>query len=91
MEIPTVTLSSEAIRNALSELINEFIRIEKSATGVVEYQQRSNFIRGQISLITSFMVKNGTIQNQVKAILTFLKYIVNKYELSGVWRINELS
>lgn len=89
MEIPRVTLSSEVIRNALTELINEFIKIEKTETGLV-YQQKSNFTRGKISVITSFINEEWNHKESGQSYYAFLRYIVVKYELSGVWKINEL-
>ncbi|RKJ45991.1 hypothetical protein D7X33_34440 [Butyricicoccus sp. 1XD8-22] len=89
MEIPRVTISSEAIRNTLTELINEFIRIEKSETGLA-YQQKTNYTRGKISLITSFINEEWNYKKSGQSYYNFLRFIVEKYELSGVWRIDDL-
>ncbi|OME78675.1 hypothetical protein BK120_23335 [Paenibacillus sp. FSL A5-0031] len=88
MDTPKITISSESVRSILTDLINEYIRIEKSIKGVA-YQQNSHFIRGQITLMTSFMYETWDLKNG-QSYFAFLKYIVEKYELNGVWRINDL-
>ncbi|GED04214.1 hypothetical protein [Bacillus atrophaeus] len=89
MEIPTIKISPDASRKLLTDAINEFIRIEKSVTGLA-YQQKSNFIRGQISLITAFIGEEWSFKETGQSYFEFLKYLVNKYRLDGVWKINDL-
>ncbi|MGG4106728.1 hypothetical protein AAXB25_22780 [Paenibacillus lautus] len=54
VEFPTIRIAPNSIRTALTDLINEFIRIEKSIRGL-EYQQHSFIVRGQIDLLTSII------------------------------------
>ncbi|MBR7817999.1 MULTISPECIES: hypothetical protein [Bacillus] len=89
MEIPIIKLSPDASRKFLTDAINEFIRIEKSVTGL-DYQQKSSFIRGQISFITTLMGEEWSFKESGQSYFEFLKYLVNKYRLEGVWRINDL-
>ncbi|GAA0854023.1 hypothetical protein ABER99_20355 [Paenibacillus glucanolyticus] len=88
MDFPVITISAHATRNTLTELINEFIRIEKSTTGL-EYQQRSNFVRGQIAVITS-LINDIWDRKHQQSYYAYLNYLVQKYSLQGVWRIVEL-
>ncbi|RUT38700.1 hypothetical protein EJP82_26670 [Paenibacillus anaericanus] len=74
---------------ALTDLINEFIRIEKSTTGI-EYQQRSHFVRGQIDLLTSLINDRWDYTNSYQTYYRYLHYLVGKYSLSGVWKIKDL-
>lgn len=89
MEIPKITLSPKVMREILTELINEFIRIEKSVNGET-YWSKSSAIRGQITLLTSFLNEKWEYKESEQSYFEFLTYIVNKYELKGVWRIEEL-
>ncbi|MEI5915068.1 hypothetical protein [Bacillus albus] len=89
MEIPGITLSPKIMREMLTELINEFIRIEKSVNGE-NYWPKSSAIRGQITLLTSFLDEKWEYKDSKQSYFEFLIYIVNKYELKGVWRIEEL-
>ncbi|EDZ49843.1 hypothetical protein [Bacillus cereus] len=89
MEIPKITLSPKVMREILTELINEFIRIEKSVNGET-YWSKSSAIRGQITLLTSFLNEKWEYKESEQSYFEFLIYIVNKYELKGVWRIEEL-
>ncbi|MGE7828860.1 hypothetical protein [Paenibacillus sp. NPDC093718] len=88
MNFPSLIISTEAIREGLTTLINEYIRIEKSLTGL-KYQQESNFVRGQIAAITS-LINDTWERNLHQSYFVYLKYLVEKYSLQGVWRINEL-
>ena len=88
MDFPTITLSSKSIRQALTNLINEYIRIEKTETGL-SYQKKTNFVRGQIALITSLIKEDWKYSETETSYYNFLKYIVEKYQLS-VWKINDL-
>lgn len=85
MEFPTLTVDPEAIRKVLTDLINEFIRVEKSLTGL-EYQQRSNFVRGQIDVITSLIEDKWDYRN-CQSYYEYLNYLVKKYLLQGVWKM----
>lgn len=89
MEMPKITLSSKVMREMLTELINEFIRVEKSVNGET-YWSKSSSIRGQITLLTSFLNEKWEYKESEQSYFEFLIYIVNKYELKGVWRIEEL-
>lgn len=89
LEIPKITLSPKVMREILTELINEFIRIEKSVNGET-YWSKSSAIRGQITLLTSFLNEKWEYKESEQSYFEFLIYIVNKYELKGVWRIEEL-
>ncbi|MGR6017763.1 hypothetical protein ACT7CM_27315 [Bacillus paranthracis] len=90
MEIPRVILSSKAIREMLTERINEFIRIEKSKNDG-RYHEKSSFVRGQINVITTFIDETWDYKESGQSYFEFLKYLVNKYQLEGVWRIKDLS
>ncbi|AEA19294.1 MULTISPECIES: hypothetical protein [Bacillus cereus group] len=90
MEIPEVILSSKAIREMLTERINEFIRIEKSENDG-KYHVKSSFVRGQINVITTLLDETWDYKESGQSYFDFLKYLVNKYQLEGVWRIKELS
>ncbi|MED3102053.1 hypothetical protein BTT_63940 (plasmid) [Bacillus thuringiensis serovar morrisoni str. 4AA1] len=90
MEIPEVTLSSKAIREMLTDRINEFIRIEKSENDG-KYHVKSSFVRGQINVITTLLDETWDFKESGQSYFDFLKYLVSKYQLEGVWRIKELS
>lgn len=79
-------ISPNAIRETLTHLINEFIRIEKTLSGL-EYQQSSSSVRGQINLITSF-IREEIAPNE--SYYEHLKNLVNTYSLQGVWRVEDL-
>lgn len=87
--MPKITLSPNVMREMLTELINEFIRIEKSVNSET-YWSKSSSIRGQITLLTSFLNEKWEYKESQQSYFEFLIYIVNKYELKGVWRIEEL-
>lgn len=87
--IPDVRISSDAIRITLTELINEYIRIEKTESGV-KYQNRSNYVRGQIDIITSLINEKWDYKVTKQSYYNYLVEIVKKYDLQGVWRINDL-
>ncbi|MGG3102118.1 hypothetical protein ABEP12_02325 [Bacillus velezensis] len=89
MEFPPVNISQNALRKMLTDVINEFIRIEKSETGLA-YQQKSFYIRGEISLITTLIDEKWNYKETGQSYFEFLKNLVDKYELNGVWRINDL-
>ncbi|PGZ17570.1 hypothetical protein COE43_12425 [Bacillus cereus] len=89
MECPRIILQPEAIRGILTDLISEYIRIEKNESGL-SYQQKSDSVRGQILLMTSFLNEEWKWKEEHQSFYAFLQYIVNKYELIGVWRINDL-
>ncbi|AYK68261.1 hypothetical protein ABS751_10525 [Bacillus subtilis] len=89
MELPPVNISQVALRKILTDVINEFIRIEKSETGLA-YQQKSFYIRGKISLITTLIDEKWSYKETGQSYFEFLKNLVDKYELDGVWRINDL-
>lgn len=88
MIIPEIRISSDAMRKMLTETINSFIRIEKSEVGL-SYQQSSSYVRGQISMITA-LLHDTWDRNRHSYYYLYLKYIVDKYALEGVWRINDL-
>ncbi|HDR7001827.1 TPA: hypothetical protein QCW13_005066 [Bacillus cereus] len=90
MKIPEVILSSKAIREMLTERINEFIRIEKSENDG-KYHVKSSFVRGQINVITTLLDETWDFKESGQSYFDFLKYLVNKYQLKGVWRIKDLS
>lgn len=88
MELTTIQISSANMREVITTLINDYIRIEKMETGLT-YQQRSYFKRGQINIVTKLMGEEWDFQETGQCYFDFLKYLVDKYELS-VWRINDL-
>lgn len=79
MGFPSVTISSDALKNALSDCINSFIEIEKFQT-VLSYQQKSNFVRGQIALL-SFFGDHWEYKNAGQSYYEFLIELVEKYSL----------
>ncbi|MED0952622.1 hypothetical protein P4T70_31855 [Bacillus mobilis] len=87
--MPKIILSPKVMREMLTELINEFIRIEESVNGET-YWSKSSSIRGKITLLTSFLNEKWEYKESQQSYFEFLIYIVNKYELKGVWRIEEL-
>lgn len=87
--IPDVRISSDAIRITLTELINEFIRIEKNERDV-QHQNKSNYVRGQIDIITSIINEKWDYNVTKQSYYNYLVNLVRKYDLQGVWRINEL-
>ncbi|MFY0521099.1 hypothetical protein ACOMCU_25225 [Lysinibacillus sp. UGB7] len=89
MEVPTIQISSANMREVITTLINGYIRIEKTETGLA-YQQKSNFKMGQINIVANLMGEEWTFHETGQCYYNFLKYLVEKYELSGVWRINDL-
>ncbi|MCY7883091.1 hypothetical protein MOD62_16020 [Bacillus spizizenii] len=89
MELPPVNISQVALRKMLTDVINEFIRIEKSVTGMT-YQQKSYYIRGKLSLITALIEEEWNHKETGQSYFEFLKYLVDKYDLDGVWKINDL-
>lgn len=89
MELPTLNISAEELRKVLTDVINEFIRIEKTETGLA-YQQKSYFIRGQLSVTTALIQEQWDFSETGQSYYDFLKYLVEKYNLSGVWSINDL-
>ncbi|QPA61318.1 hypothetical protein [Lysinibacillus sphaericus] len=88
MEVTTIQISTSNIREVITTLINDYIRIEKNETGLA-YQQQSNFKMGQINIITKLMDEEWDFKRTGQCYYDFLKYLVEKYELS-VWRINDL-
>ncbi|MEQ6001493.1 hypothetical protein U2I83_18630 [Bacillus amyloliquefaciens] len=89
MEFPSVNISQVALRKMLTDIINEFIRVEKSETGL-SYQQKSFYIRGKLFLIAALIDEKWTYNENGQSYFEFLKYLVEKYNLDGVWRINDL-
>lgn len=88
MEVSTIQISSSNIRDVITTLINEYIRIEKNETGLA-YQQQSYFKMGQINIITKLMGEEWDFNGTGQCYFDFLKYLVEKYELS-VLKINDL-
>ncbi|KQN96776.1 hypothetical protein [Paenibacillus sp. Leaf72] len=88
-ELPNVTIGSEAIRKTLTALINEFIRVENSETGL-EYQVRSNYIRGQIDLLTTMINEKWQVKDTGQSYYEHLNTLVQVYSLMGVWQIDKL-
>jgi len=84
----TIEISSSNIRETITTLINDYIRIEKTETGLA-YQQRSNFKMGQISIVIQLMGEKWDFHETGQSYYEFLKYLVEKYDRS-VWRINDL-
>lgn len=74
--------------DVITTLINEYIRIEKNETGLA-YQQQSYFKMGQINIITKLMGEEWDFNGTGQCYYDFLKYLVEKYELS-VLKINDL-
>lgn len=89
VELPTIKITPSSIRTALTDLINEFIRIEKSISDL-EYQQHSFFVRGQIDLLTSIIDDRWNNRETGRSYYEYLHYLVQKYSLSGVWKIDDL-
>lgn len=88
LEVTTIQISTSNIREVITTLINDYIRIEKNETGLA-YQQQSNFKMGQINIITKLMDEEWDFKGTGQCYYDFLKYLVEKYKLS-VWRINDL-
>lgn len=88
MEIPTIKISSTNLREVITTLINEYIRIEKNSTGIA-YQQQINYIMGQINIIIKLMDEKWDFHESGQSYYDFLKYLVEKYNLS-VWKIDDL-
>lgn len=88
LAIPKITISADAVRGILTDLIDKFIRIEKTANGI-DYQQKSNYIRGQLALIIYLLGEEPDFMKSGQSYYISLKKIVEKYDLI-VWRINEL-
>ena len=84
----TIQISSSNIREVITTLINDYIRIEKNETGLA-YQQQSYFKMGQINILTKLMGEEWDFKGTGQCYYDFLNYLVEKYELS-VWRINDL-
>ncbi|MFS0558553.1 hypothetical protein [Brevibacillus sp. 179-C9.3 HS] len=80
MDFPSVTISSDALKNALTDCVNSFIEIEKSQTGL-SYQQKSNFVRGQIALLSSFLGDHWDYKSAGQSYYEFLIELVEKYSL----------
>ncbi|WP_243292827.1 hypothetical protein [Bacillus sp. FJAT-47783] len=87
--IPTIQIPSTELKGIITTLINDYIRIERTETGL-NYQQKSNFKRGQISIVATLMGEKWDFYETGQCYYDFLKYLVEKYELSGVSRINDL-
>lgn len=79
----------EQFRELLTQQINEFIRFEKNETGS-ECHRKSYFVRGQIKMITCLIGDERRYKETGRSDYEFLTYLVNKYELLEVYRINEL-
>ena len=88
LEVSTIQISTSNIREVITTLINDYIRIEKNETGLA-YQQQSYFKMGQINIITKLMGEEWDFKGTGQCYYDFLKYLVEKYELS-VWKINDL-
>ncbi|MED2127950.1 hypothetical protein P4V88_23355 [Bacillus thuringiensis] len=52
---------------------------------------KSSFVRGQINVITTLLDETWDYKESGQSYFDFLKYLVNKYQLEGVWRIKDLS
>lgn len=89
MNTQTITISSESAKDILTNLINEYIRIENSLSGLA-YQQKSHFTRGKIAVIIACIGERWNFNETGQNYHDFLKYIVKKYELTVLWRINDL-
>ncbi|MCY9311678.1 hypothetical protein MOF23_22360 [Bacillus inaquosorum] len=87
--IPTVQIPSDDLKKFMTTLINDYIRIEITETGL-NYQQKNNFKMGQISIIAMLIGETWDFHRTGQSYYDFLKYLVEKYELSGVLRINDL-
>lgn len=81
MEIPSVTVSQRALKEALTMSINDFIRTEKAKTGL-EYQQNSFYIRGQISILASLIKMPWDPKKQ--SYYQYINNLVEQLELHGV-------
>lgn len=88
MEIPTINIPSANLKELITTLINDYIRIEKNESGLT-YQQKNNFKIGQINIVTAIIGEKWDFHESGQCYYDFLKYLVEKYELS-VWRINDL-
>jgi len=88
LDTKTIEISSSSIRESITTLINDYIRIEKTETGL-SYQQKSNYKMGQINIVIQLMGEKWDFHETGQSYYEFLKYLVEKYELS-VWRINDL-
>ncbi|MGG2934768.1 hypothetical protein ABEO66_11670 [Bacillus pacificus] len=83
MKCPRVIIEPQIIEKILTELINEFIRIEKFESGL-EYRFQSKLVMDKLILITSFLNEKWKWNEEKQSFYHYLKYITSKYELSGV-------
>lgn len=87
--ILSVQIAENDLKEVITAFINDYIRIEKNETSI-SYQQKQNFKRGQIDVVTSLMGEKWDFHETGQTYHEFLKYLVEKYELNGVWRIDDL-
>lgn len=88
-ELPTIQINSTDMKEIITTLINDYIRIEKHETGL-DYQQKNNFKMGQINIVASLIGEKWDFHKTGQCYYNFLKYLVEKYKLSGVSKINDL-
>lgn len=87
--IPTLQIPSEDLKEFLTTLINDYIQVERTETGL-NYQQKNNFKMGQISIVAMLIGETWNFHKTGQSYYDFLKYLVEKYELTGVLNINDL-
>lgn len=87
--LPSVQILSSDMEEVLTYLINYYIQVEKTETGQ-RYQKKNSFTMGQINIITSLIGEKWDYHETGQCYYDFLKYLVEKYKLSGVSRINDL-
>lgn len=89
IKIPTIQINSTELKEIITTLISDYIRIEKTETGL-NYQQKINFKMGQINIIASLIGEKWDFHGTGQCYHDFLKYLFWKYKLSGVSEINDL-
>lgn len=74
-----ITLSANAINKALTELINEFFRIENKLNS--KDSKQLIFISGKIDLLATIIQEKKDIKLSFRE---YLCYLADKYNLEGV-------
>src|SRR5699024_3199129 len=82
-KLPTIQMNSTDLKEVITSLINDYIRIEKTETGL-GYQQKQHFKMGQINIIASLIGEKWDWLETGQCYHDFLKYLISKYQLRGV-------
>ncbi len=73
-ELPTIQINSTELKEIITTLISDYIRIEKTGTGL-NYQQKINFKMGQINIIASLIGEKWDFHGTGQCYHDFLKYL----------------